>query len=90
LALEDSTDILFRNVGKKQNYQHTLRNNPEERIPHLHRGGEPEISQVLTSCDQLLRNQEKVFRLFGKLVAFFYEQIRKIVSQCVFYLRAML
>jgi hypothetical protein len=38
LAPKDSSDILLRNVGKK-NYQHTLRYNPEERRPQLHRGG---------------------------------------------------
>jgi len=37
LALEGSTDIPLRNVGKK-NYQYTLRNNSDERRPYLHRG----------------------------------------------------
>jgi len=62
---------------KKKNYQRTLRNNPEERRLHLHRGGESGISHTLTRCHQLLRNQEKVFRLFGKLVAFFMKKYEK-------------
>jgi hypothetical protein len=37
LDLEDGTERLFGNVGEKS----TLRNIPEERRPHLHRGGSP-------------------------------------------------
>jgi hypothetical protein len=37
LTLEDLTHMLSRNVSKNQ--QHAVRNNPQERRPHLH-GGE--------------------------------------------------
>ena len=37
LTPEDGTDRLSRNVGKK--YHYSLRNNTEERISHLLRGG---------------------------------------------------
>jgi len=39
LALQDGTNRLFRNVGKLQSTQYTLRHSPKHWRPHLHLGG---------------------------------------------------
>ena len=56
LILEDVTDILSRNVS---NYQHRLRNIPEERRPQLH-DGEMMESPAVPSTSNLTQGQIKL------------------------------
>jgi hypothetical protein len=59
LILEDWTNMLLRNIG---NYQSTLRNIPEERRSHLHRGGN--LKSCKTTRLSLLETQNQELSFF--------------------------